>query len=216
MTAELLRPHEQFRDLSQQREVATLGIWVFLASEMLFFGGMWAAYYVYRLAYPAAFRAAASRTEITIGAINTAILLTSAFVMSLADHVATARLGRRWLILCLTATLLLGLTFLGLKGLEYSHDYAKHLVPGVNFSFPGPLAGPAELFWVLYFAMTGIHMVHLLAGLGLVLSLIIMAARGRFDTGYSAPVEIVGLYWHFVDLVWILLFAILYLPGRAP
>lgn len=202
---------EQFDDPLQQREAATLGIWTFLASEVLFFGSMLLCYIVYRHTYPEAFARASHHTLVAFGTLNTAILLTSSFTMALA--VRAARLGAlrplRWL---LGATILLGVVFLAVKGLEYREDLKEHLWPGRNFRSDLPVE--AQIFWLLYWLMTGVHSLHVMAGVGLLSVITWMAGRGRFSAAYYNPVEVTGLYWHFVDIIWIYLYPLLYLIHR--
>jgi cytochrome c oxidase subunit 3 len=204
----------QFADLRQQRDAAELGMWVFLSTEVLFFGGLFLLYYAYRFGYADAFAEAARHTKIVIGTINTAVLLTSSFAV--AWSVAAVRTDERRLaaiLLCIAA--LLGLVFLGLKGVEYLEEYREHLVPGINFSFEGTKSTGAELFFIFYFIATGLHAVHLTIG---VIALVFMArraARGDFSAHYHNPLSVTALYWHFVDAVWIFLFALIYLPGRS-
>jgi cytochrome c oxidase subunit 3 len=203
----------QFDDAEQQFEASALGMWAFLATEVLFFGGLFAAYAVYRQYYPEAFAAASSHLDIVLGAVNTAILIGSSLTMVLAVY--SARFGsRRAQVLFLLATLVLGLFFLGIKAVEYQHKFHEHLVPGLNFQFPGKEVQHAQIFFSLYFAMTGMHALHMVIGAGLLVTLAVLAWRGRFSAAYYTPVEIVGLYWHFVDIVWIFLFPLLYLIGR--
>ena len=205
---------EPWPDLELQREGVNFGIWVFLASEVLFFSGMLLAYTVLRHAYPEGFAAAGRETNIVIGSVNTAVLLTSSATMAWAVH--TAKLGHRKLLtILLVATAALGLVFVGLKGIEYAQEYAEHLVPGLDFSSDSPHAHAIELFYFLYFALTGIHAVHLSIGIVIVGIMAWRASRGAFGPAYYTPVEITGLYWHFVDLVWIFLYPLIYLNGRS-
>ncbi|WP_102959497.1 cytochrome c oxidase subunit 3 [Mangrovicella endophytica] len=201
-----------FHDHRQQSRANTLGLWIFLATEVLFFGALFAAYLIYRVLYPQAFETAARETEIAIGTLNTALLLTSS--ASVAMAVKTARLGqRRATMVLLGVTLALGLGFLAAKGFEYHSDLTKHLWPG---SADFPLDPPqTRIFWALYWIMTGIHAVHVTAGLGLWAVILTMIARRSFPLESSDKVEIAGLYWHLVDLVWIFLWPILYLVGRS-
>ena len=202
----------QFDDAAQQHESSTLGMWIFLATEIMFFGGLFAAYTVYRVLHPAAFEAASHHLDITLGALNTAVLLTSSLTMALA--VRCAQIGkRRDTVIFLITTMLLGAAFLGIKGTEYYQKYLDHLVPGPSFSFPGPPSHGAEMFFYLYFAMTGLHAIHMIAGLGVMSVMVIQTARGRFTPAYYTPLEVAGLYWHFVDIIWIFLFPLLYLIG---
>jgi cytochrome c oxidase subunit 3 len=214
MAAPPVRPEPQYATISQQTEAATLGIWVFLATEVVFFSGLLLAYTVLRHAYPAGFVEAGRETKLVIGSVNTAVLLTSSATMAWAVH--AAKIGeRRLLTILLIATEALGLVFLGLKGLEYSEEYGEHLVPGLNFSFESPHAHAVELFYFLYFAMTGIHALHLTIGIVIVGIIAWRASRGVFGPRYYGPVEVTGLYWHFVDLVWIFLYPLIYLNGRS-
>jgi len=212
--AELQAP---YRDLDQQRETATLGMFVFLLTELMMFGGLFCAYLVYRTLYFPSFLEASRHMDLTIGAVNTAVLICSSLTMALG--VQAAQQGRRkTIVLCLLLTLLFGGAFLVLKGVEYHHHWAVHEVPGINFEFSSsvPLVdvGKVQLFFVLYFIMTGLHALHMLIGLGLVTWITIEAGKGRYTPEYHNPVENVGLYWHFVDLVWIYLFPLLYLISR--
>jgi len=204
----------QFASLAQQGDAATLGMWVFIATEVLFFGGLIFTYYVYRAAYPAAFAVASHDTEVLLGGINALLLLTSSLTMVLALDAAAAarrRLVSRWLL----ATALLGLLFLAVKGYEYVADYEHQVVPGINFLLRRGSVPPAELFWVFYFVSTAVHAVHLSVGIALVLMMALRWRRGALTPSYVAPLEVVGLYWSFVDTVWIFLFPALYLAERG-
>ena len=203
----------QFDDPEQQVEASTLGMWAFLATEILFFGGLFVGYVVYRLAYPQAFAAASNHLDIALGTVNTAVLIGSSLTMVLAVYSAQFA-GRRAQIIFLLATLLLGTIFLGIKGLEYAHKFHEHLVPGAGFRFDDADPRHAAIFFSLYFALTGLHAFHMIIGAGLLLWLTVRAWRGHFSAGYYTPAEMVGLYWHFVDVVWIFLFPLLYLIGR--
>jgi cytochrome c oxidase subunit 3 len=204
----------QFDTEAQQKDASTLGMWIFLITEVMFFGGMFTAYTVYRRAYSDAFAVASSSLNVTIGAINTAVLLVSSFTMVMA--VRAAQLGqRRTLILFLVATLIFGGIFLGVKAYEWNEKFEQHHVPGPSFHLDGvPQQGHAQLFFSLYFAMTGLHALHMVVGVGLISWLIWLARKGRFTAGYNTPVDIAGLYWHFVDIIWIFLFPLLYLIDR--
>jgi len=204
----------QFADLRQQHEVAQLGMWTFLATEVLFFGGLILVYAVYRFGYPADFAAAARQTKIVIGAANTAILLTSSFLVAWAVAVARVAAARAAAIL-LSSAALLGVVFLALKGLEYSQEYREHLVPGIDFAFASEHARGAELFFMFYFIATGLHAIHVLVGIGVLAVIARQARRRAYSAKYHAPITVAGLYWHFVDVVWIFLFALIYLPGRS-
>jgi cytochrome c oxidase subunit 3 len=224
-----------FEDLEQQKEASSFGMWVFLVTEIMFFGGLFCAYLIYRRANFAAFAEASATLDIDLGAFNTAVLIGSSLTMALA--VWSAQMSRRkavvWFLL---ATFVLGGVFLGVKVVEYSHKFHEHHVPGRHFQWGEPAAaaaaepatagehaGPhespehapgAEMFLSLYFAMTGLHASHMVVGMGLILFLLVPAWRGRYSRDYYNPIECFGLYWHFVDIVWIFLFPLLYLIGR--
>jgi len=202
-----------FADLDQQRATSTFGMWLFLVTEIMFFGGMFAAYLIYRLSYYNAWVAGSQTMEIKLGAINTAVLICSSLTMVMAVH--SAKLGnRKMTAICLLLTLLLGFSFLGVKAVEYHGHWVNHEVPGPNFHFEHEGnydPRQVSIFFSLYFAMTGMHAFHMIIGAGLLTWLLIANARGRFSPEYNSPVELVGLYWHFVDLIWIYLFPLLYL-----
>jgi cytochrome c oxidase subunit 3 len=200
-----------YDDLGQQMEAATLGMWTFLATEVLFFGGLFTAFIVYRYAYAEAFVQAGRRTLILYGTINTAVLLTSSLTMSLAGY-AVRKDDLKWLLRFLLATVFLGTCFLGIKGLEYYHDWQEHLIPGRHFPSALPVQG--QIFWFLYWLLTGVHAAHLAVGIGLVVVIAWMAAHRRYSSSYYSPVQISGLYWHFVDLLWLWLYALIYLINR--
>lgn len=198
-----------FSDIEQQREANTLGMWAFLATEVLFFGALFAAYLVYRSAYPAAFAAAGSHLNKILGAINTAVLLTSSLTVALAVQAAGER-ARKRLLLLMAATVGLGVLFLGIKGFEYFQEYREQLIPTINFAWEGEGAPQAMLFFTFYFFMTMLHALHMVIGIGVLLVMIFWAWRGGYEVD-DMPVERFGLYWHFVDIVWIFLFPLLYL-----
>jgi cytochrome c oxidase subunit 3 len=206
-------PSHQFDDVEQQQEVSNLGMWVFLVTEIMFFGGLFTGYAVYRAAYPAAFAEGSQHLDILLGGINTAVLIGSSLTMALAVH--SAQVGERsGLVRFLLLTIVLGLVFLGIKGLEYTHKFEEHLVPGSKFVAEGPHAPQMQLFFGFYFSMTGMHALHMVIGIGILAVLTWQAWRGHFSPAYWTPVELTGLYWHFVDIVWIFLFPLLYLLGR--
>ncbi|MFB3817144.1 MAG: cytochrome c oxidase subunit 3 family protein [Candidatus Methylomirabilales bacterium] len=203
----------QFDDAQQQYEASALGMWIFLATEVMFFGGLFAGYVVYRGAYPEAWAEGSRHLDITLGAVNTVVLIGSSLTMALA--VRSAQIGRRGgQLLFLLLTILLGSVFLGIKAIEYGEKFREHLVPGTSFRWEGSDPQHVQLFYSFYFAMTGMHALHMVVGVGLLAVLLLMARRGRFSPAYYTPVEIVGLYWHFVDIVWIYLFPLLYLVDR--
>lgn len=224
-------PHlaHHFDSIEQQRESSSLGMWLFLAQEVMFFGGLFVAYTVYRFKYPEAFAVASSHLSIGWGAFNTVILICSSLTMALA--VREAQLGNnRKVIQFIVATMLLASVFLGVKGVEYAGKYQDQMVPGPSFhyvpnfeSYTVPVtaetadpnfAGHVQLFFSFYFVMTGVHALHMIIGLGVMIWLILKAVRLEFSRDYFAPVEMTGLYWHLVDIVWIFLFPLLYLVWR--
>jgi cytochrome c oxidase subunit 3 len=211
---ETLALREQFETPAQQKDSSTLGMWVFLVTEVMFFGGLFLAYMVYRSGFPAVFAAASNTLNIVIGAVNTAVLLCSSFTMVLAVH--AAQIGsRKALVIFLILTMLLGGVFLGVKAYEWNEKFEEHHVPGPTFHLEGSnMQGQAQLFFSLYFAMTGLHALHMIVGEGLLLYLLIQAMAGKYTPKYYTPVDIGGLYWHFVDIIWIFLFPLLYLIGR--
>ena len=214
--AESLALREQFDTEEQQKDASTLGMWIFLITEVMFFGGMFLLYTVYRHAYSHVFAVASSSLNVYIGAANTVVLLCSSLTMVLA--VRAAQLGKtRAIIVFLILTLILGGVFLGVKAYEWNEKFEEHHVPGVSFHFEDLAAdqqGHAQLFFSLYFAMTGLHALHMVVGAGLLIYLIFQARKGKFTVGYDTPVDLIGLYWHFVDIIWIYLFPLLYLIDR--
>jgi cytochrome c oxidase subunit III len=208
----------QFETAAQQREAGTLGMWVFLVTEILFFGGMFMSYTVYRALHLPAFITGSHLLEVKFGATNTAVLIISSLTMALAIRCAQTGKPKGQIIFWLILTMFLGALFLGLKlRFEWYHDYIEGIVPGVSWHYNGPYAPGVELFMCFYFFMTGLHALHMVVGLGILTVLVIMTARNRFSSQYYSPLEISGLYWHFVDIVWIFLFPLLYLiGGRYP
>jgi len=202
-----------FDSLEQQSEATTLGMWVFLVTEVLFFGGLFATYMIYRNWYPDAFAAASHELDVTLGTVNTIVLITSSLTMALAVH--AAQLGQRKLLMMfLILTMILGAVFLGIKSVEYYHKFVEHHVPGSGFQFEKEYFRHAQLFFSLYFVMTGLHALHMIIGIGIMLVMLWWSWNGTITEEYSSPIEISGLYWHFVDIVWIFLFPLLYLIGR--
>jgi cytochrome c oxidase subunit III len=200
----------QFEDTRQQHEAATLGMWTFLATEVLFFGGLFIGYAVYRHAYPAAFQAGSHHLKEFLGASNTAVLLTSSLTVALAVHFV--HLQRRIpSVICILLTIALGAIFLAIKGLEYFQEWREHLVPAVNFHLDAPDAAHVQLFFTFYFLMTLLHATHMVIGLVLMAYLAVVLKAARHMENHSNTVENIGLYWHFVDIVWIFLFPLLYL-----
>jgi len=215
MSLEQTTPYvaHHFDDADQQHDASSLGMWVFLVNEVMFFGGLFTAYVVYRTAYPEAFHAGSHELNITLGFFNTIVLLTSSLTMALSVHAAQVS-RRAMLVINLILTMFLGAVFLGVKAYEYTHKWHEHLIPGPNFVFDGPDPVHAQLFFSLYFAMTGLHALHMIVGEVLLGILVLRSLQGMFNKYYYTPVEMSGLYWHFVDLVWIFLFPLLYLLGR--
>ena len=204
--------HEPFESLRRQRAAAEFGVWIFIATEAVFFGGLFLGYAVYRYLYPHGFEAAGAETNIVYGTVNTAILLSSSATMAVAVWAGKAKL-RRHVMLGLALTALLGLAFLTVKGLEYHEDFSKSLIPG-RAEFPLTERG-AQMFFSFYWTMTAVHAVHLSIGIGLVTLTLIGVARGRIAWGETAMLHVLGLYWHLVDLIWIFLYPLLYLLGRS-
>jgi cytochrome c oxidase subunit 3 len=238
-----------FDDWQQQTDARVLGMWLFLVTEIMFFGGLFTTYMIYRVSAPAAFAAASNHLNIWLGGTNTVVLLTSSFTMALSVYSAHHR-SVKHLLFFLTATIVLGLAFMGIKAYEYYDKYRDQLVPirGLNFAVeklthageneadqasvhvsgagnqPAIAAGStdvdidsgkAKIFYGLYFIMTGIHFIHMVIGIAFLLLFLRPAARGSFTGGNFVPVELMGLYWHFVDIVWIFLFPLLYLIDRS-
>jgi len=234
----------QFQTLEQQKESATLGMWVFLVTEVLFFGGLFLTYTINRHEFFTAFGIGSNTLDIKLGGFNTVVLILSSLTMAMA--VWSAQTGKKKLVtFFLIATLGLGSVFLGVKVIEYKQKFDHHLIPGHGFDVwyrvqhptaaddakelaiekeelekaTAPNNDPdvqshAQLYFSLYFGMTGLHALHMIVGAGLLIWLIKVSFSGRFTLQYNTPVEIVGLYWHFVDIVWIYLFPLLYLIDR--
>jgi len=202
-----------FDSLQQQQEASTLGMWLFLITEVMFFGGLFMAYFLYRHWYPEAWAEGSNELDIRLGGLNTAVLIASSLTMAMA--VRSSQTGARrptvnWLLI----TMALGLTFLVVKFFEYKHKFELNHIPGPNFVFEGPHKDQVQIFISLYFTMTGLHALHMVIGFGLLSVIAWMAHKGRFSPEWYTPVELSGLYWHFVDIVWIFLFPFLYLVHR--
>ncbi|MGB6941016.1 MAG: cytochrome c oxidase subunit 3 family protein [Bryobacteraceae bacterium] len=211
-----LRHH--FDDMAQQFDSATFGMWVFLLTEIMFFGGMFGAYTIYRSMYPEAFASTSAYMNPLYGALNTAVLIVSSLSMALA--VRAAHLGQQKVLqLMLLVTMFFGVCFLVIKGFEYHEHWVDMKVPLFgghwNYSEAPQFAHQAQILFIFYFFMTGFHAVHMIVGLGIMTTIFAMARRGRFGPSYYTPVEVSGLYWHFVDIVWIFLFPLLYLIGHT-
>ncbi len=199
--------------MGQQAEASSLGMWVFLVTEIMFFGGLFMVYIVYRHLSPAGFQEASFELSRFWGTTNTAVLICSSLTMALAVRAAQTSQSRGTQLAFLLITMAFGLVFLGIKGIEYYDKFLHHHVPGPYFHWDGHYPKAAEQFYSLYFAMTGLHALHMIIGIGIMTVIAIMAWRRTFDEEYYTPVEVAGLYWHFVDIVWIFLFPLLYLIG---
>jgi len=240
----------QFDSMEQQREASTFGMWVFLLTEIMMFGGLFAAYLIYRIKYYDAFVAGSTSIDVTWGFVNTLVLIGSSLTMALAVS-AAQRGARRGAQLFIVLTMILGTVFLGIKGIEYHQKYVEHHIPGGIFgrfdavsNYPGQepniaeevakekerveklspeaaeqaskqIAKQTEIFFCFYFAMTGLHALHMIIGLILMTWLLVQVQRLNIGPEYYTPVELSGLYWHFVDIVWIYLFPLLYLINRT-
>ena len=220
-----------FETVEQQREAGSFGMWLFLLTEIMFFGGLFFAYLLYRNWYYPAFAAASNQLNVPLGAVNTVFLISSGFFMALGVWAAEVR-KKNMLVWTLILTTVFGCAFLGVKYFEYKEKWEKHHIPGAHFDIsefvnpaahgiqekplPPDMAQRTQVFFFLYFAMTGMHALHMIIGVGLLLWLIYRARRGDFSAGYVAPIENFGLYWHFVDIVWLFLFPLLYLINRHP
>ena len=202
-----------FYSMDQQLEASILGMWVFLVTEVMFFGGLFMAYTVYRIWYPEAWSEGSEELDILLGGINTAVLIGSSLTMALAVRSAQTGAKKQLTVTFLLLTMALGLTFLVIKFFEYKHKYDLGHIPGPNFHYEGAHADQVEMFISLYFALTGLHALHMLIGFGIMSVMTWMAWKGRFSPEWYTPIEMSGLYWHFVDIVWIFLFPLLYLLG---
>ena len=212
----------QFHDIEQQRDAASLGIWVFLATEVMFFGVLFVGVFVNRVLYPLEFETASARLNWVIGCTNTLVLLLSSLMIVLAVHYAQHGVRKR-VVLFLGLTAVLGICFLALKGLEYYGDYVEYLIPGWRFKDSDSVTRDGlrpdqvphvKLFLFLYWVMTLLHGLHVTIGIVIVLIVMLFAHRGRYSPEYYTPVDVTALYWHFVDVVWIFLLPTLYLLGR--
>lgn len=203
---------EWFEDTDKQRHAAQLGMWIFLTSEFLLFGALFGLYTAYRVIYSEGFAAAAHHNNVVIGTANTFLLITSSFVVAWAVH-AIRHDRRKTTTLCLALTVLMGATFLGLKALEYRNHIEHGLLPGAHYHSQEITQEGANVFFTLYWFMTGLHALHVFGGM---IALSVIAAltwRGRMRAAYHTPVENGGLYWHLVDVIWIFLWPLLYLAG---
>jgi cytochrome c oxidase subunit 3 len=205
-----------FETMEQQAEAATLGMWIFLVTEVMFFGGLLTAYLIYRVWYPAAWAEGSRELSIALGGTNTAVLICSSLTMALAVRCAQTG-ARKTSMTMIVLTMLLGMTFLVIKFFEYREKWLLGHVPGPYFdgSKFGGHAPQIEIFLSLYFSLTGLHALHMIIGLGLMTVMLWMTYKNRFSPEWYTPMELSGLYWHFVDIVWIFLFPLLYLVDRA-
>lgn len=203
-----------FNDLPQQTAAEEFGMWTFLCTEVMFFGGMFLAYTIYRMQDEATFAAASEKLDLFWGTLNTGVLLTSSLTMALAGQAAKAS-QRKLLLILMVATIVLGTIFIGIKFTEYHHKYAHGLIPflGLPFEWEGSNPGSAAMFFNLYFLLTGVHAIHMMIGLGILVVMAVSISRGGLLGEFSPPVHIMGLYWHFVDIIWVFLFPLLYLVG---
>jgi cytochrome c oxidase subunit 3 len=213
-----------FSDMHVQKESASLGMWLFIAQEIMFFGGLFLAYTIYRHLYPVAFEAGSHHLARFWGTLNTAVLICSSLTMAMGVHAAALGHAKQ-IVAWLLATIALGSVFLGVKTIEYKDKFESHLVPGPHFSAEhlklqtkdGERAlteaegRQAQIYFSLYFGMTGLHALHMIIGIPIIFWIAWRAWRGDFGPGYHTPVELTGLYWHFVDIIWIFLFPLLYL-----
>jgi cytochrome c oxidase subunit 3 len=210
-----------FVSMEQQKEAGMVGMWLFLLTEVMFFGGLFLAYTIYRTIYPQGFLYGSHLLNVPLGGTNTVVLIVSSLTMAMAVYYSQKGDTKK-LMGFLTITLLLGLAFLVIKYFEYASKIKDHLFPAVGFyapetggahGVPLELQQPVRVFLWIYFLMTGLHALHMIVGAGILITLILMARKGKFTKSYNSPVEISGLYWHFVDIVWIFLFPLLYLTG---
>jgi cytochrome c oxidase subunit III len=204
---------EQFEDLGKQTHAAHLGMWIFLASEVLLFAGLFALYAGYRAMYPVDFARATAHNNVVIGTINTFILITSSLTVALSIHAIRSSLPRRTAYLLL-ASMLLGMAFLVLKGIEYAQHFREGIFPGAAYRFAELPSSGAKLFFTLYFLSTGLHSLHVIGGLVVLGWVLIRCLQGEYSGAYHTPVELGGLYWHLIDIIWIFLWPLLYLTHR--
>jgi cytochrome c oxidase subunit 3 len=205
---------QQFDEPAQQREAATLGMWIFLSTEILFFGVLFAGYTIMRVLHPLGFATASRETDMLLGTVETAVLLTSSSLIALGVRAVKLNQQRTaaWLM---AGTASLGLAFLVMHGFEYHKEYAEHLIPGINFSRHGPQAPSVELFFFLYYCITGFHSLHVAVGVILIAVLAVRVSHQVYGSQRYTTPELTALYWHLVDIVWIFVYPLIYLVGRA-
>lgn len=201
-----------FIDADQQLDTAKMGMWIFLATEILFFGGLFAAYAIYRIWYPELFVQASHELDVVMGTVNTVVLIFSSLTVAFAIRATKLDLQRQTII-WLTSTILLACVFMVIKYFEWTHKFHLGIFPGEFYAFDGIDHAKAPLFFSLYYVMTGMHGLHVIIGIGLMIWLLINARKGKYHSKYYNPVEITGLYWHLVDVIWIFLFPLFYLIG---
>ncbi|MEX1011446.1 MAG: cytochrome c oxidase subunit 3 family protein [Balneolaceae bacterium] len=201
---------EHFVNSNQQFEAAKLGMWIFLVTEILFFGGLFVAYIVYRSWYPELYILASDHLDVWLGAINTTVLIGSSLTVALAIRCAQTNYTRG-IIINLCVTIALACVFMVIKYFEYSEKFELGILPGAHYTYEGIAHEKANIFYSIYYMMTGLHGVHVIVGIGLMVWLVIRANKGHFSSEYYTPVEITGLYWHLVDIIWIFLFPLFYL-----
>jgi cytochrome c oxidase subunit 3 len=199
-----------FSSLERQNEAMRLGMWLFLATEILLFAGLFTGYAVYRFQFPLAFKEASRHLATWAGTVNTVVLITSSFTVALAIHFARTD-RRRASAICLVITLFFALAFLGIKAIEYTEHFREHALPGKYYAFEEVKVPGAAMFYALYFLMTGLHGVHVIAGMSVLSYILWRTLQGRYSSRYYTGVELGGLYWHLVDLIWIFLYPLLYL-----
>jgi cytochrome c oxidase subunit 3 len=209
--------HHFEEGLEQQRSAERMGMWTFLITELFFFSGLIASYVVYRIYHHEAFAAASHTLNIWLGLTNTVVLLLSSLTAALA-HIAALKNNKKHVFWFIMATIFLAFVFLGVKSVEWTHDWHEHLVPGRYFEFEHnpALKDGAQLFFLLYFCMTGVHALHIIVGIGILAFIAFRAWKGRYNPLAHVGVENVALYWHFVDIVWVFLFPILYVMDWHP
>jgi cytochrome c oxidase subunit III len=199
-----------FSSLERQVEASRLGMWLFLCTEVLLFAGLFVAYSVYRFSFPAAFAAASRSSEIWAGTVNTLVLISSSLTVALAIHfVRTDR--PRAAVVCLSITILFALAFLGIKAIEYTSHFHERQLPGRFYGYEEVRLPGASMYWALYFLMTGLHGLHVLIGMTVLSVILFRTVHGYYSAHYYVGIELAGLYWHLVDLIWIFLFPLLYL-----
>ena len=199
-----------YKDISTQNYAVRLGMWLFLATEVLLFAGLFLGYTVYRWLYHETFRQASRHLDLTLGTVNTVILITSSFTVAWAYH-AIQKGNRKLCGRLLLFTILCAIAFLVIKYFEYAHKFHEHQLPGRFYAFEGLQLPGANIFYAVYFLATGLHAFHVIVGMAILAWVMVRVMKGKYNAEYNLPVELGGLYWHLVDLVWIFLFPLLYL-----